>query len=605
MRAVLERDLLAEGARPRAFLVRGLVAAGSALMVLGGVLGSRWTSGYLEARTFERASWIALISLVLLTPVATVDAIVDERVRGTLPLVLSTPEGPRGFAAGKFLSRAGLAFGLFAATLPLLAVCWLCDGGSFARLLSFTLLGGAVILEGVSWALLASAVSRRFESAALLAIALPPARWALAAVAASSLPAVGPGAAWLLLGTTPLPTLGGKGVPPGACPASELPWLPPGLRAGPEPLYLAGAILFAVLTVAATASLLSREGTLALPKSGRMRLPLHRRAWRLALSWNPLLAKDLVATKAIGTLLTLGVLGVLLAVVALFSVSGPGGMSRAAEVHITAVSRTVMASSGLAAMGGATLLSLERAHGTIDILRVTRLSVRELLLGKVLAALPAAGLAWAFSVGQVLVAANTGAFQPQVVPPALVAVTLVPASFGVLGIGWGLAARSPGGALSSLGCAWWAAFPILFLARDFLGEKVSDRYLETMAFPCLVLGSPWLLVVGLLEGLESLARGRPLNGPSSSAFMFYVSLAWLCGNALYLWWAGRDLPRRFREALLREEDLSMGGATHPFSWRVWREHRVLERDERRRGIRAPSKEWHPVHGPQRDSRREG
>src|SRR5258706_330065 len=225
MRAVLERDLLAEGARPRAFLVRGLVAAGSALMVLGGVLGSRGTSGYLEARTFERASWIALISLVLLTPVATVDAIVDERVRGTLPLVLSTPEGPRGFAAGKFLSRAGLAFGLFAATLPLLAVCWLCDGGSFARL----------------------------------------------------------------------------------------------------------------------PSLLSREGTLALPKSGRMRLPLHRRAWRLALSWNPLLAKDLVATKAIGTLLTLGVLGVLLAVVALFSVSGPGGMSRAAEVHITAVSRTVMA----------------------------------------------------------------------------------------------------------------------------------------------------------------------------------------------------------------------------------------------------------------------
>jgi hypothetical protein len=610
MRAVLERDLVAQGTRPRAFLVRGIVAAGAAFMVFAGILGTRWSSGYLETRTFQMASWIALLSLVLLTPVASVDAVVDERIRGTLPLVLSTPEGPRGFAAGKFLSRATLAFGLFATAIPLLAVCWLFDGGPFRRLLSFTTLGAAVILECVSWSLLASAVCRRFESASLLAIALPPARWAASAWGASLLLPWSAGGAWACLGTTPVPTLLRRGIPPEGCPGGELAWLPPFLRAGPEPLYLAAAALFALFAVGATGALLAREGHFTLPAPRRLRLPFHRAVWRRALDFNPLLAKDLVGTRAVGTLLALGILAVLLAGYEIRSVSGPAGFSRAADVHITGLAWSVTASSALAAMAGATLLAQERARGTLPLLRASRLTISQILRGKVYAALPAPALAWAFGIGQVITAASVGALHPPTVVPALLAVTVLPASFGVLGIGWGLAARSPGGALSgvvaalllsSLGCAWWLAFPLLLLARDFLDEKFPGSFFETMAFPCLVIGSPWLLVVGLLGGLERLQLPVPSSSPRDFASVWFVaSVVWLVGNFLYVWWAGKDLARRLREELLREEDLS-SGPTHPYSWRVWRERRSLERDERRRGVRAPSKEWKPVAGPPGDS----
>jgi ABC-type Na+ efflux pump permease subunit len=603
MRAVLERDLLSQGTRPRAFLVRGVVVAAAAFMVLGGVLGSRWAFGYLEPKTFRIASWMALFSLVALTSAAAADCVVEERIRGTLPLVLATPEGPGGFALGKFASRAALALALFAAVLPLLAMCKLLDGGAWSRLVLFTMLAAAVILECVSWALLASTVSRRFESAALLSLGLPPARWWATIALGRLLWPGSQGAAWLSTGLTPVPSLLGYGVPPGPCPRGELVGLPALLRLGPEPLYLAFAVVFAVLAVRAAAALLAREGTWTLPTPRRLRLPLHRAAWRRALQYNPVFAKDLLGARGVATLIGLGVASVAIGAGAIYAASGPGGLPKVPKLHVTILSFAVTASSALAALAGATLLAQEKAAGTLPLLRITRLSHSRMLAGKILAASPPVVLAWAFSIAAVFIAGRVGAFHAGTFLGGLFLATLLPASFGVLGLGWGMTARTPGSALagvvaalllSNIGCGWWFALPALIIARDFWEDRLPGKFLENLAFPCLFLGSPWLVVQGFLGGMEGwfLYGGRT---PSLN-LLFLGSIVWIAGNVLYLWWAGKDLPRRFREELLREDDLSTG-PTHPFTWKEWRERRLIDREERARGIRAPSKEWETVPDP--------
>jgi len=592
MLAVLERDFVSQGTRPRAFLVRGVVAAAAACMVFSGILGTRWVSGHLGTRTFEMASWIALFSLVALTSVASVDAVVDERIRGTLPLVLSTPEGPRGFALGKFASRAAMAAALFSTVLPFLAVCQMLDGGPWARLLRFAMLAAAVVLECVSWALLSSAVCRRFESATLLALALPPARWWATVALGPALFPGSAGAAWLSASLTPAPTLLGYGRPAGPCPRGELADLPGFLRAGAEPLHLLLAVLFAALAVKAVAALLAREGTLDLPAPRRLRLPLHRAAWRRALDFNPLLAKDLLGSRGVASLLLLGVVAVVLGAAAIHAVSGPGRIPRASHVHVAILGGAVTASSALAALAGATLLAQERAQGTLPLLRITRLPLRRILAGKVLAALPPTVLAWAFGIAQVFVAGYVEALQLPTFVVALVLVTILPLAFGVLGLGWGLSARTPGSALggvvaalllSSLGCGWWIALPTLMMARDFWEDRVPGRFLEDLALPCLFLGSPWLVVAGLIEGMEALLQpGRA--GPVS--VLFLAAVAWFVGNLLYLWWGGKDLPRRFREAMLREEELPPP-PPRPGTPQSRREERRRAEEERRRALFAP------------------
>jgi ABC-type transport system involved in multi-copper enzyme maturation permease subunit len=602
MRAVLERDLLAQGTRPRAFLVRSIVVAAAAFMVITGLLGSRWSFGQLEPRAFQTASWICLFSLVALTSAAAADSVVEERIRGTLPLVLATLEGPVGFAVGKFLSRAALSFALFAAVLPLLAVCRLFDGGSWTSLLLFSMLASAVILECVGWSVLASTLCRRFESAALLALALPPLRW-WATVALGRLLFPGsPGAQWLSTGLTPAPGLLGRGAPPGPCPMGELLGLPEFLRAGPEPIHLAAAFVFAAIAVRASAWLLAREGTWTLPAPRRLRLPLHRAAWRGALQFNPLFAKDLLGARGTASLISVGVAAVALGAWGLHAAAGPGSLPKAPKVHVMILSLSVTASSALAALAGATLLAQERAAGTLPLLRVTRLPISGVLAGKLLAASPPVLLAWAFSVAAAFVAGYTGAFHPGTLLAAFVLATLLPASFGVLGVGWGLAARSPGSALagvvaalvlSGIGCGWWFMLPALVIARDFWQDRLPGRFLENLAFPCLFLGSPWLVVDGLLGGMEGWIREGSRS--RSLGILFVASVVWLVGNVFYVWWGGKDLLRRLREALQQEEDLS-SGPTHPFTWKEWKDRRRFEREDRERGVRAPSREWQPVPG---------
>ncbi len=621
MRAVLERDLVAQWTRPRAFFVRGFVAAAAVLMVLLGFLGTQGSAGSLDVRTFDRASWIVLTATVLLTPAFAVDAILAERQGGTLPLVLCSPVGPRGFVAGKLLSRTSLALAMLAAAWPALAVCHLLDEGSWHRVARFGVLEIAVVLELVSFALWASTFARTLGGAINIALILPAIRWWGTGWAsmriAEALADGSPLLPWIGYGVTPLPPfLGFGGLPekcPAPLPAGALLGFGPSLVEQPERIYLLGSLLFALATVALLGRRLAAgEPAIRSPLRLLRRRAASPRREDALLGWNPVLWRDLrpyrgLVPKLLLALLVLGGIGA----AALLTVES-GQLSKSRWVHARFVSWGVVAVSILAALEGASALVQERARGTLQDLRLTPLRAGTILAGKVLGASLAPLVAWILTVLAIIAAAVTGAFHPPATAAALLLATFVPAAWGILGLRWGLVAPSPGLALLGtaaafvlcfLGFGWWLAIPVLFMGREAFEDLEAGSFLDTVVLPSLFLGPAFYLVQYQLLGLEQWVDPVPFRWtrwgagpPLVSGYEYFLATVWSIGCLLYLWVQVRDLPRRFREAMDREDDLAASPRFFP-TLRETIERRRLEREERRSAVRAPSREWTPAGRP--------
>lgn len=148
MNPILRRELL-EVLRTRKAVAAqvGLAAATSLLVVV------RWPSDGVTDLTGARAQQVLqvfgyglLAGVLFLVPAFPATAIVRERNRGTLALLLNTPMTPRAIYAGKLLGVLGFAALLLAATVPAAAACYAL-GGTASR-------GGV----GLLYAVLAAAV---------------------------------------------------------------------------------------------------------------------------------------------------------------------------------------------------------------------------------------------------------------------------------------------------------------------------------------------------------------------------------------------------------------------------------------------------------------
>jgi ABC-type transport system involved in multi-copper enzyme maturation permease subunit len=595
VRAVLERDLLAQGTRPRAFLVRSVFAAAASFFVLTGLLSSSVRGASLDPDSFRLASWVTLLALVALAPSTCVDAVLGERLHRTLPLVLASPVGPRGFVAAKFLSRGGLVLALLATAVPALSVALLVDGGPFTRGLRFAVLALAVAAEMLSFGLLFSARCERLENAAALALVAPPVRWILTgflfAWTGRALAPGDPTWAWVGYGLGPLDFLAGFGrlpEPPKALASSG--WL----LERPERMYLLSSLAFAFLALRLAARFAGTGEPAASPRPRGLaarRSPEPGREGRL-LDWNPVLWKDFRVLRTRGQLLVhLALAAACFGALAVFLRRGGPGMP--ASVHFEFLGWMVTGTSILAAVQGASVLAQEKARGTLEFLRMAPLPPREFLLAKVLAAAPVPALGWCACAIHMYGAVGSGSVRPLAGAEALLLATVIPASYGLLGIRWGLAAPTPAMAqvgaslailVSVVGCGWWLLAPLVLLLAE-AGTSGSERtFAGTVVAPALLLGPPFFV----LGTLSLWCQGERVDG-----FLLLFASLFLFGHLVYLFAAGRDLPLLFAREVARETPPPRSGRFFP-SLRERIEKRRLEREERKRAVRAPSREWRDV-----------
>jgi ABC-type transport system involved in multi-copper enzyme maturation permease subunit len=194
--AVLERDFVAGAVRGRAFVLRALVAV--LVAVVAGMVFvdnpslGRQDPDRLARFVFTGGSCTLLALLALLTPPAVVGAILEERQRGTLPLVLATPIGPRAFAAAKLVARSMGVLTWALAALPALAAVALFGGVGPGQVEDLVLLSVAVVVEMAAWGVAVSAVAERLPTAVVMAYLLPLLRWGVVAFLAGATIADGP-----------------------------------------------------------------------------------------------------------------------------------------------------------------------------------------------------------------------------------------------------------------------------------------------------------------------------------------------------------------------------------------------------------------------------
>ncbi len=429
MRAVLERDFLAQVTRGRAVLMRTLLAAvvGGAMLVL--ILGSAWSwenaQDRLAREIFLVGAFFLLGGICLLAPAHAVGAVLEERIRETLPLVLASPVGPRGLAVAKFLARVASVHVLAAAALPTLALTTVLGGVSGRDLVDLGTLLFGVVVETTAWALYVSCRTRRYATAVVLAYLAPALRWVicgavgvflgLRAMERGEEPVAGlwlaestpVAAAFLLTQPTGLATFSSS--VPGTFPTLLLAW--------PAQLFAATALLVAALAVAGSARLLEREAEPA--SSWLLRWRRGRRWFRRPppdhgnpVAWKERLLLDAAASRVL-YYVVLAVCGLgegaFLAWLWVERVNLSGGSAPADLAIGFFIGMAVLIALAAGAHGAITVVH-EKARGSFDLLRVSPLGAARILDGKrrgilvgvaFLALLPACHLLLCAAVGLV------------------------------------------------------------------------------------------------------------------------------------------------------------------------------------------------------------
>jgi ABC-type transport system involved in multi-copper enzyme maturation permease subunit len=560
VKAVLERDYVAESVRPRAFAARFAPGAFAAAILLflaitrGEVGGEDWDR--VGADAFRVISWLLLVFLTVTVPFQFVGSLLLERQRNTLEILLTTPEGARGAAAGKFLARLGTCLGWIAAAIPPLTVAVLFGGTSWRTLFNtgLGLLGWT--LELAAWGLLVSAVARKLATAAVLAYLLPAAHWSLA----NHVVDTGFGAPWSLLlpAASPVSCMDMPAwdqhvaaCAPGALGA----WLHhPGLW-----YLLVGAILSA-LAIPAAAWALGREDTG--PRQLGFRIPRSRAdAWlRLAITrGNPIAWKEslLLNTAWSRTLYYLVMILLLIAETIVLVLFGDGQWTGKQDIAYLSTVCTILLA--LAALQGAASMAFEKTQGTFDLLRVTPLTPGEIARGKFVGTLLGLGFLFVVPVAHFLVTTIMGLHRPWTAAVGCATAALMAANAAVHGLTWGTLARSPATALAgaasfavfAIGGCWLLCFmPLLLAGMRLLQREDTSDFFEVLVVPAAFCGSP-ILVFAMLSALDdvgSSGRSGTAQDILSSAFLGGLSLA-VCG--IYLAYRLHRLPEMLEREMAR------------------------------------------------------
>ncbi len=183
---ILRRELFSQLRSPKTFLAIVSVAVVSTLLVM-----LRWptdasidlvSQGSLQV--FRPLAFALATGLMMLIPAFPATAVVSERRRGTLALLLNSPTTPLQIYLGKFLGNVLLASIIFSVSLPALAACYAMGGISFVDHL------GPLFLVMLGMAIQYTAVGLWISS--IVNSADASLRWTYAAVLLLSILSLGP-----------------------------------------------------------------------------------------------------------------------------------------------------------------------------------------------------------------------------------------------------------------------------------------------------------------------------------------------------------------------------------------------------------------------------
>jgi hypothetical protein len=168
---VIARELRSEARQPFTYWIR-LVAAAIALAIAA--LGSfdRWQGNWRGNEFFDIVQPTLFSLIWLMAPIMTCDSISRERREGTLGLLLLTLLRPMDVGLAKACSGILRSLSVVLAVLPLLAIPLLLGGVSRTDLLRAGLMNAMALFAAIGAGLLASSRCRNFSRAAILALLL-------------------------------------------------------------------------------------------------------------------------------------------------------------------------------------------------------------------------------------------------------------------------------------------------------------------------------------------------------------------------------------------------------------------------------------------------
>jgi len=377
---VFEREFFRFCRTRKWFVVRtGLVAALTLVVWFFFAQGSQdIASGNLDAVgrvLFAAACFTQVLFIVVVTPGLCADLIASEKRTGNLEVMLSTPLKPVGILAGKLLSRVSLLLAVVASAFPAITITLLFGGVRAEQVAALFLVSAGLVLLFAGPALLLSSLTEKTAIAAVVAY--------MVAFAGAFLLVAPAGDGGRFVGAVYRLAL----PPPG--PAGNLSPIPSGL-------FVLGVGFLTALTSVPLALLrlrLDRAGRARPDSTGHRRFLRSNRGFDLG---NPMLAwegRRVLGRSVLGPFSTVFGILILLEVLAVLlpeSPAMPGGPVRD-TILVTAESFVILLFTALA---GSTSVITDREQGTIELIRMTDLTPREVVTGKALGtALAAAPLA--------------------------------------------------------------------------------------------------------------------------------------------------------------------------------------------------------------------
>ena len=469
--------------------------------------GSEIDSGNLDAVgrvLFAAACFTQLLFLVVIAPGLCADLIGYERRTGNLEVMLSAPLTPLSIVIGKLVSRVSLLLVVIASAFPAIAITLLFGGVRAEQVAALFLVSAGLVFLYTGPALLLSSLTDKTAIAAAVAY--------IAAIVFTLI---------LIAPISDPSSIGGI--------VFRLALPPPGVPVSPLPQ---GALVFATGLAVCLLSVPLALARLRLDRAGRARPSAtgRRRVIRIARAYdlhNPLLAweaRRVLGPAGMGPFWT--VLGLLLVIEAIsYFVPGstlfPAGPMRHTIV-VTAESFVILLFTTLA---GSTSVITDREQGTIELLRMTDLTPREVVQGKAVGTALAAAPLGVVPLIHLIV---TASFRPLVflsIPLYLVLMGLAVGLCAADGVMNSIHARSVARAIlrSMWHFAWLTAFlPVLqvFLPMLFFGTISGPEG------PTFSLLYPLFHSAALTAGVERSA----LDG---FGFVFWLFLMAILAGALF------------------------------------------------------------------------
>ncbi len=209
LRPVIERELICEARNPANYWLRLIAAA--ALLFVGGLYALEETASAQPSQgalLFLRMNQVILLTIFVLVPIMTADAIAREKREGTLGLLFLTPLKAREIVISKCLIHGVRSLTLLVATVPMLALPVMMGGVTAAQLFSTVIYDLSALCVALAASVHASVRQiewfRAVVAALLTSVGLSFLFWSCASpfyqIAAHPLIPFAGSAVWLLLG---------------------------------------------------------------------------------------------------------------------------------------------------------------------------------------------------------------------------------------------------------------------------------------------------------------------------------------------------------------------------------------------------------------------